>query len=376
VSRIVQVANFVTPTSGGLRTALQQLSLGYRDAGPRGRAGAARTARRGRRDGLGLAGGVCVHRRCPAAATACSPIGSVCSAPWRPTPPTGSRCTTARRCATSAPGPDAPASPRSSSATSGSTVCCGSGCPRGCRSTPRRTARTPRWAGAFDDRRLHHVVGGGRVPSARRRRARGAARRSTSTASGPTAAPGRGWPASGSCCSSPRRGCRARSGRSSRSRRCASWCAAATGCVSWSPATARCGARWSSAHRDCPSSSRARARAATRWRGCCRPPTSCWPPGRWRPSGSRPWRRWRAAPGGVQRALRTARRARCCRPLVPQLGVLRGRSGGGARGRRRAGAAAHGEAARGGLPVVAHRRRFLAVHGLAPARVQAAAVPA
>ena len=33
MSRIVQAANFVTPTSGGLRTALQQLAQGYRDAG-------------------------------------------------------------------------------------------------------------------------------------------------------------------------------------------------------------------------------------------------------------------------------------------------------------------------------------------------------
>ena len=33
MTRVVQVANFVTPTSGGLRTALQQLSSGYQAAG-------------------------------------------------------------------------------------------------------------------------------------------------------------------------------------------------------------------------------------------------------------------------------------------------------------------------------------------------------
>lgn len=136
--RIVRLANFVAPSSGGLRTALRELGRGYRAAGHEsvlsvpGERESDQETEQGRV--VTLPG-----PSCPAPAAAASSPASGGSPPcWRNSLPTGSRCPTVRPCAGPADGRGGPGCPRSWSPTRAPTACCApGGLPEG---VARRTA--------------------------------------------------------------------------------------------------------------------------------------------------------------------------------------------------------------------------------------------
>ena len=108
--RIVRLANYVAPASGGLRTALRELGTGYLAAGhePVLVIPGPRPLRR--ETGQGLVITVPGIRIPGTGGTGRSPPGAGCggcSVTWNRT---GSRCPTARRCDGPAPGPGGAAS--------------------------------------------------------------------------------------------------------------------------------------------------------------------------------------------------------------------------------------------------------------------------
>lgn len=124
------------------------------------------------------------------------------------------------------------------------------------------------------------------------------------------------------CCSSCARGSPSRSGRAP------PWthwpCCGGAGCGprSWWPGTGRCAGRWSAGPvpSGCPRCSWGMWATGTSWRICRPPRTSRWHPGPPRPSDSRRWRRWPAA----RRSSRARRRrfprwwgTRGCPPRTP-----------------------------------------------------------
>ncbi len=272
MSRIVQLANFVTPTSGGLRTALEHLAAGLRRRRSRGRAGRARAAStRSTVHRLGPAGRAARARSCPAPATACcTDLRRVQRVAGRRWPRTAWRCTTARRCAAS--GRWARARGR---AVAG-------GQPRAARPVAAAVAarRACRWTGSADrsnaalaealrrwscarpawaEQEFTRLGVRTSAGAARRRPGRVPPDRAAAPAAGERAAAGAGQPAVEG--EAPRPG-RRRGG--------ASWRGAATGCACGWPATVRCG-RAALQARPAPRWSWLGhvARPRPRWPSCC-----------------------------------------------------------------------------------------------------------